>query len=236
MTGVQTCALPIYLPTVKFQAGDPQRDLIRQQRAIRNAWEGAWQPSPGSAVGRYLSARLGRPWASKSIRECSSGMIAILRDAEGKPVNCHITYLTREGDKRSGDMPNKRFMTGPIPEGSAVRIWDEAPIMGIAEGIETAMAAAIMFKMPVWAACNATLLSKWVPPAASEEIHIFADNDENFTGQAKAYELAHKLKLRFNKNVVVHIPKVINEDWNDELKKQIGDNNGASEFNHKASD
>lgn len=195
-----------------------KRDEIAQQRAIRNAWEGAWQPSPMSPVGRYHSARFGRPWASKSIRENSSGMVALVHDVEGMAVNVHLTALTREGRKNESAGVVKRVMPGKLPEGCAIRIWDAAPVMGIAEGIETAISAAIMFKMPVWAAVNGQLLSKWIPPEVAEKVWIFGDNDINYTGQSKAYTLANRLKVQFERDVEVKIPDQIGFDWNDVLR------------------
>lgn len=194
-----------------------KRDEIAQQRAIRNAWEGAWQPSPRSSVGLYLERRLGKSWSSIAIRESSKGMVSLISDADGKPVNVHITFLTRNGEKNTDVEVQKRVMPGKLPDGSAIRIWKSAPIMGIAEGIESAMSAAILFKMPVWASINANLMAKWIPPLDADEIHIFADNDENFTGQAKAFALANRLSVQFEKKVIVRIPEKTGDDWNDVL-------------------
>jgi putative DNA primase/helicase len=93
--------------------------------------------------------------------------------------------------------------------------------MGIAEGIETAMAASILNKtMPVWAAVNGTMLAKWTPPAETKTIFIFADNDENFTGQAKAYQLANRLSVQFKKRCEIRMPNETG-DWADILKTRL---------------
>ena len=56
----------------------------------------------------------------------------------------------------------------------------------------------------------------WVePPEGAEHIIIFADNDENFAGQAAAYQAAHRLALRgIEVEVVSRRPA---EDWLDHL-------------------
>lgn len=206
------------LPEIRKNYQQPdQATLIRQQRAIRNAWEGSWRPSPDSRVGKYIQMRMGKAWSSQAIRETNAGMIAAITDPQNNLVNVHQTFLTSEGHKDLSKSPNKMVMKGQLPEGSSIKIWDEKEIMGVAEGIESAMSAAILFKMPVWAAVNATLLSKWVPPTLAKEIHIFADNDENFTGQSKAYILANRLALMFDKKCFVHIPVISGSDWNDVL-------------------
>jgi putative DNA primase/helicase len=210
--------------TVKSMPQD-KRDEVAQQRAIRNAWEGSWQPSPRSSVGLYHSTRFSRPWASKSIRENAGGMVALIHGVDDSPVNVHLTALTKDGAKNESVGTIKKVMPGKLPEGCAIRIWDAAPVMGIAEGIETAISAAILFKMPVWAAVNGSLLAKWIPPEVAETVHIFGDNDSNFTGQSKAYALANRLYIQFERKVVVHIPDQCGKDWNDILKDTQSGNN-----------
>jgi putative DNA primase/helicase len=45
---------------------------------------------------------------------------------------------------------------------------------------------------------------------------VFADNDENFAGQAAAHRLAHRLSVK-NRIVRVEVPSVSGWDWNDVL-------------------
>ena len=86
-------------------------------------------------------------------------------------------------------------------------------------GIETAIAASVIFDMPVWAATNSTMLAKWKPPAIAKKIVIFGDNDASFTGQHKAYELANRLAVRAKLDVDVSIPPDVGQDWADVLRK-----------------
>ncbi len=91
----------------------------------------------------------------------------------------------------------RRLMPGTIAPGSAVRLFDAGSTLGIAEGIETALAAASLFGLPrVWAAVNASQLAKWLPPVEATEIIVFGDADAAFVGQAAAYALAHRLAGR----------------------------------------
>jgi putative DNA primase/helicase len=85
--------------------------------------------------------------------------------------------------------------------------------MGIAEGIETALSASVLFNVPVWAAISAPLLKKWRPPPRVEKVIIFGDNDENYTGQEAAYSLARALAN--DVEVEVKIPSIPGWDWND---------------------
>jgi putative DNA primase/helicase len=92
--------------------------------------------------------------------------------------------------------------------------------LGIAEGIETALAASQLFHLPVWACLNAGLLQKWEPPKTVKRVVIFADNDPSYAGQAAAYGLAYKLQSAFD--VEVRTPDNPGDDWNDILCRDMG--------------
>jgi putative DNA primase/helicase len=190
----------------------------RQRIAMQSVWDNAGQPSEGSPVGRYLKSRIGLPWSSKAIRQANDNpvMVSKVTGADGKPVNVHLTYLTPDG-RKAAVVPCRRVMAGKLPDGCAIRLSPPAPIMGVAEGIETAISAAIMFDMPVWACINAGLLAKWTPPDIAEEIHIFGDNDLNYCGQAAAYRLANRLTVQCKRTAHVVIPIFPGTDWNDRL-------------------
>lgn len=207
-------------------------DPKAQKRAMQEVWRACEPPSADSPVGLYQTRRLGRPWPSKAILEHRGlkhphdgeiypAMVARISDQNDKGVNLHITYLTPDGQKAPVDLQRK-VMAGGLPEGSAIRIWPAAEFMGVAEGIETAMSAAILYKCPVWAAINSSMMAKWVPPEEAKEIVIFADNDRNYTGQQAAYTLANRLVLKFGRRVDVQVPVEKGTDWNDVLIKEKG--------------
>jgi len=70
--------------------------------------------------------------------------------------------------------------------------------------------------MPVWACVNGILLSQWIPPQGVERVVVFGDNDANYTGQSKAYQLANRLEVQFKLSTTVAIPEMIGTDWNDQ--------------------
>lgn len=217
--------------TVPMPEFKPKTDDQANRMAMRAVWEAAEPPSEHSPVGLYQKNRLGRLWPSNAIREAAGlrygtvemhpAMVARISDPQDRGVNMHLTFLTDDGRKADIE-PVKKVMKGTLPDGCAIRLWPAARIMGIAEGIESAMSAAILYKMPVWAAINSTMLAKWVPPDEAEEIWVFGDNDGNFAGQAKSYALAHRLVAQFGRRVRVEIPYDPGVDWNDILKKEKG--------------
>ena len=109
---------------------------------------------------------------------------------------------------------------GSVPLGGAVRLAMPGPVLGIAEGIETALAAMKMFTIPTWAALNAGGVEKFEPPVETERLIIFGDNDQNGVGQRGAYALAARLSGRIQ--VEVKIPEKSGTDWNDALLGRAG--------------
>lgn len=193
-------------------------ESILSRREMKQRWEGATAPTIDSPVGLYLASRLGRYWKSKAIRESGTTMVSRITDTNGHGVNLHLTFLTKDG-KKASVTPQRKVMRGTLPAGCSIALWEPAETMGIAEGIETAMSAAILFKMPVWAAISATMLTKWEPPAIARNIVIFADNDATYAGQAAAYALAHRLVVLHGRNVDIRLPDKPGEDWNDILRQ-----------------
>jgi putative DNA primase/helicase len=199
---------------------------LRQREKMKSVWEASGSPKWYGPVSMYLESRVGCLWPSLAIREASWGdtrvMVCKIDDHAGhRAVNLHLTMLTHEGHKADLDVA-KRVMRGKLPDGCAIRLGPEKAVMGVAEGIETAISAAIMFDMPVWACVNGTLLSKWIPPAKAEHVTVFGDNDANFTGQAKAYHLANRLEVQHKRKVTVMIPPMAGDDWNDQHHRTWG--------------
>jgi len=194
-----------------------------QRKLLQSVWDGGRKPEDGSHVSLYLIGRVGCQWPSNAIREGIqyTTMIAKIIGADDKPVNLHVTYLTKDGQK-ADVTPNRKVLPGSLPEGCAIRLAPAAGIMGVAEGIETAISASLMFDMPVWACVNASLLAKWIPPDIAKVVYVFGDNDLNYTGQAAAYRLANRLAVQFKLGVEIRIPDLPGTDWNDIHKLKRG--------------
>ena len=141
-------------------------------------------------------------------------MVCTFADKDGLPSTLHITYLTLDGQKAL--VPSAKKIMPPCrpTAGGAIRLTDIYSEMGIAEGIETALAVMKIFKIPCWAAATAGLLEKFEPPLQVKTLHIFADADESFTGQAAAFNLAKRLSQGIKCRV--HIPEKLGTDYADQ--------------------
>jgi putative DNA primase/helicase len=185
------------------------------------------QPS-GIAVDGYLFARGLTPtpavrqvsgleyWEDGRLSGRFDAMVCRIVDAKGVPQSYHVTYISGQF-KAPVSVPRKVLPPASGIAGCAVRLFPVAEHIGIAEGIETALAASMIFRMPVWACISRGGLESFVPPLGVSEVTVYGDNDASFAGQAGAYKAAECLK-RKKIRASVRIPEQTGTDWNDQLR------------------
>ena len=180
-------------------------------------------PLVGSLADTYLTSRgLRNPNASDLLfhpdltdydsRRGWPGMVAIPRLANGDPVGgIHRTFLLDDG---RGKAPAGKKMLGTIAE-AAVRLFplSEDGHLGVAEGIETALAARAIFGTPVWAALSADGMARFKWPEGTHRVTIFADAGE--AGRQAAATLSDRLNMADIPNDVV--APLHGDDFNDDL-------------------
>jgi len=210
-----------------------QMDPAAARRAMNDLWRASAPIGDDEAAAYLLSRGFPGPYPAE-LRFCASAdvvghptetrlaaMLARITDRSGKPVNIHRTYL--EGAAKARMETPRKVMAGTIPDGSAVRLGSHLGRLGIAEGLETALAVTRRFGLPCWAATNSTLLGKFRAPADVVELHVFGDNDPKFGGQAAAYHCAHMNAVMRNgpPQIRVHIPTRVGTDWADDQPEEI---------------
>ena len=202
----------------------PEPDPERVREYLIAVWKGSYpidaMDNPARA---YLLRRSGRngvdfsslryhPNLKHSISNAyHPALLCGMRKMDSK-VYCGIQriYLTMDGCKADVDPVKMTYgEVAPVELGEP-----EMGALGVAEGVETALAASKHFRIPVWAAMGADGLKKFVPPSFVNYLIIFSDNDENFTGQAAAYHLANKMALKGIK-VKIEVPAETGTDWCD---------------------
>ena len=144
-----------------------------------------------------------------------AALVAEVRDLGGALVTAHVTYL-EAGHKLAEHEPRKLLSPLTGREGCAVRLMPFGELLGIAEGIETALSAAALAGVPVWAALNTALLGKFEPPEGVRVLRIYADRDE--PGLLAAGQLMERLQGRVR--VELRTPPAPAKDFNDVLSSR----------------
>lgn len=202
-----------FVPPQRDPARDRAHDEARRLRFAAHVWTQTAPIAEGSPQARYLAGRGLWPLpehAHQVLRAASRGyppdgegeertwpagrgrhpvMVARI-DSPGRPLSAvHVTYLAARQDGSVGklavdDAHSAKLMFGLLPPGAAVRLFPPAARMGVAEGIETALAAARLFApLPVWSTLSANGLRQWIPPRICAEAVILADRDKPRTGR-----------------------------------------------------
>lgn len=143
-------------------------------------------------------------------------LVAAVRDVRGELVTAHVTYL-QHGKKLADHEPRKLLspLTGRV--GAAVRLMPATgDTLGVGEGVETCLAAALIHHMPAWAALNTALLPRFEPPPEVQQLVVFADRD--MPGLEAAARLMEQLQGRVH--LELRVPPPPAKDWNDVLQRR----------------
>jgi putative DNA primase/helicase len=154
-----------------------------------------------------------------------AAMVAPLTAPDGRIVALHRSFLTADGSKASVPSPKKLTpAAGPLV-GACIPLHKPARgVIGIAEGIETALAAWCASGIPTVAAYCAGNLAAWRWPAGVQRIAVFADNDK--AGREAAEHLrARALGARLR--CEVHTPSTEGNDWADVWAQRAGARSAA---------
>jgi hypothetical protein len=147
-------------------------------------------------------------------------MVALMRDIKtNAPTGLHRTYLSDDGRAKAPVTPVK-MMLGRS-SGACVKLVPDDEVtmgLGIAEGIETAIAAMIMGAPPMWALLSANGVKHFPVLAGIETLTICADDDE--AGLSAARDCAVRWR-ESGCEVLMRSPGA-HEDWADVAKCRVG--------------
>lgn len=130
----------------------------------------------------------------------------------------HRTALQFNGDGKAQvrGLGDAKKMLGQA-KGSVVKLCNDADIsygLQIAEGIETALSCQALGFRHMWACLSAGTMAKFPVLPGIECLLIFADNDENETGNYAALECADRWSSS-GAECVIYSPSTIGSDFND---------------------
>ena len=189
----------------KLVMGDPVTLYIKR-RGLGGMW-------PLPACLRYHPALA--YWEDGEVIGTYPAMLAKFRAADGRCVAIHQTYLTRDGRKADVPSPKKMSPAAGLLMGGCIPLADPfGRVLGVAEGIETALCAGAASALPVVATYSAACMGGFQWPESVGRLVIFADNDANGTGQAAARKLETRARAA-GLSVSVLTPQTPGEDWAD---------------------
>lgn len=226
----------------RVERAQRERDAVLRAERAENArriaatWARCVPLVPGDPVTLYLKARgFAGVWPlPKCLRHHPAldywrdgerigtlpAMVAPLTAPDGRIVALHRTWLTRDG--RKADVPTVRKLTraaGPLAGGCILLFTPKRGVIGIAEGIETALASSLASGIPTVAAYSAGNVAAWQWPASARRIVVFADNDK--AGREAADTLRARA-LRAGLRVEVAVPSSEGDDWADVWTARAG--------------
>ena len=207
-----------------------QKETTTTPEALRKIFKSSRKITKGDIVYTYLRSRglslipnnirtTLKCWEPETKTEVPA-MLAIFQLPDGTAVTMHRTYLTKDGQKMKLDSPKKILPALKPMVGGAVRLFNgENTVLGVAEGIETAIAVTELTKIPCWATLSTALMMGWEPPPDVNQVIVYGDSDKNYAGAKAAYTLANRLVIKNKLTVDVEIPAKPGTDFLDELNR-----------------
>lgn len=236
VTPAERAAMRSQVVAAKAQREREQRAAWRRNAdRIAHLWRQCRPVTAGDPVHRYLRGRLAVE--SPTVPECLRlhrampythdgeqvgtwpAMTAPIVGADGAVLALHRTYLTSDGRKASVPGPVKKLTPAAgLLTGASIRLHDpRAGLLGVAEGIETALAASLGSGVPTVAAYSAGALAGFLWPRGVRRLVIFADNDD--AGRRAAEDLRARA-ARAGLSATVLTPTIEGGDWCDVLARR----------------
>ncbi len=182
-------------PHARDTAGKPkENDLYKKQKAVQQMqyiWDSA--ESEAEIVKRYLKGRgiYGVNSLPDNLRFSKehNAMIAKVVDKNSNLRAIHKTILQKtDGKVKRGE---KLFEKNSQAKGCAVHFGKPTDVLGVAEGIETALSVKeALPDLPMWAALSASFMDSLDIPDTVKKLYIFYDKDKSGAGRKAATKLA----------------------------------------------
>ena len=165
-------------------------------------------------------------WDGHTLLGQYPAMVAMFRSAAGEPVTLHVTWLRHDGCAKAPVPAPKKILGVPVKgatRGGAIRLYEpRAGVLGIAEGIESALSLHLIAKIPVWASFCADNLARLRLPTGLRELRIGVDIDDSGKGRQVARALVNRVKQWSPRTRCYYVtPEIAGVgDLNDEMLKR----------------
>lgn len=216
------------IPTLRGVSIPPQSGSFSQpmRHRARAIWEDA-QPIAGSPGERYLAHRgIGlcpealryhaqTPLGSGPCVRFRPAVIVAIRDSTGL-VAIQRIFLDPRRPALAGDLAKPKRTLGR-PLAGAVMLARPSRLLGLAEGVETALSASILLGIPVWATLGNERLARIAIPDRIERLVLLPDADR--AGRLAARR-ARQAYARDGRAIETMLPWRGHNDWNDLLREE----------------
>lgn len=230
LTPADRAALARQIAQAMAERQQQQREHWASNAArIAQVWRECRPLVPGDPATLYLKRRgLGGLWPLPECLRLHSGlaywhegaklgqfpaMVAPIVAPNGQTVALHRTYLTQDG--RKAEVPTAKKLTGAAGSLVGAHIPLGKPLqgqLGVAEGIETALAGWAGSGLPTVAAYCAHSLAHWRWPPGVQRIVVFADHDR---AGLEAADTLRARALQAGLRCEAHSPDEPGTDWAD---------------------
>jgi len=206
---------------------EPQPRQEGPDRNARRVWAGSG-PLNSSPAERYLSGRSIReyspelrfdnqtPLGPRDRVRFLPAMIAAVRTDLGV-IAVHRTFLDSKGSGLAR-FPQPRRALGSLGTGAVRLAPPRDGVLGLAEGIETALSAMQLFQVPCWATLGNERFGLVTIPESVRQLHLFIDHD---AGGDLAEARAHAAYRQVQRQFITSRPKGFGLDWNDVLQARM---------------
>jgi putative DNA primase/helicase len=179
---------------------------------------GMASPAEHTVVELYLRARGIIIVPPPSLR-CAGGgyhltdpvtaMVAAVQAPDRRTIAVQVTRIDPSGERKA-QVPIPRRTYGALGNG-AVRLAAAGDVLGLAEGVESALSAMQLSGVPTWACLGAGRMHRVAVPEDVCELHLFLDNDGPGRDAGERTANVH----RHHRRVVLRRPPDHLNDWND---------------------
>lgn len=213
----------VSLPASHPQPAKPASSSQEIKDWMQTLWTRAG-PLAGTHAAAYLAGRGLKAPAEAPLRflpRCyhrPSGrwlpaLLAVCQEADGSITALHRTYLDPHAPRLS-PWPPARMLTNPPGQG-AVQLAPAETTLGLAEGVETGLAAMQLHGIPVWAALSSLRLHLLAIPASVRKLVLFGENDA--AGRA-GVQKAKSSYVTEGRTILACYPEPPSNDWANALR------------------
>jgi hypothetical protein len=226
LQAIRRLHLPLPRPAPDVPLPRSNQTATRPGPALR-LWEASVPPTE-TAAEAYLSGRLLRPpW--HDLRYNARTPLGRGRDVVFRPaliaavrerhriVAVHRSFLDPVSFTLANDLTDPRMMLGR-PGRGAVQLAPANDILGLAEGIETALAAMRLHRLPVWATLGAERAAHILLPDSLERLVLLFDRD---AAGWSAHQRALEAYARPDLEIHSAWPPAGHNDWADVLATRL---------------